>query len=78
MYLKSSCAHSSLPINVWRFLLKKTVIKSLPVMINDYSLITVKLTKLKCPQGVLQLKCHRWKNKKLPNINVTALSREEN
>lgn len=23
MYLKSSCAHSSLPINIWRFLLKK-------------------------------------------------------
>lgn len=45
-------------------------------MINDYSLITVKLTKLKCPQGVLQFKCHRWKNKKLLNINVTAFSKE--
>lgn len=45
-------------------------------MINYYSLITVKLTKLKCPQGVLQFKCHRWKNKKLSNINVTAFSKE--
>jgi len=65
MYLKSLHAQSSLPINALQYLLKKTDIDSLTMMINDYSLITVKLTKLKCPRGVLQFKCHRWKNKKL-------------
>lgn len=75
MYLKSLHAHSSLPTNVLQHLLKNPDIKSLPMMINDYGLITVELTKPRCPRGVLLFKRHRCKPKKLSNINVTAFSR---